>query len=378
MTGRDRKNSIKALFGDAIVPAQPSAPVSPTPAVAPVAAERAPEVKSAGAPPLPMRPVTSAPPPQADAGGSPLRAASGAVKAMGLSLNTIAREAEEARHLRQALEEGERVLSLPTSRIEGSFVSDRLSVGEVDDPQFAELVESMRESGQQVPILVRPHPSEEGRFQVAYGHRRLRAAAALGIEVKALVRSLTDDQLVLAQGKENAERRNLSFIERAVFARTLVSRGFERRLIGDALAVQKSELSRLLQVADGVPEAVIRAIGPAPKAGRERWMKLVDLFGVKGAPDAAADEASRATFRASDTDRRFELVLARLSQPAKAPEKTSEPTDLLAPGGRVFAGYKRQGRVVRIDFAKDVDEAFLDALSEHVRQAYAAHLKLKN
>lgn len=377
MTGRDRKNSIKALFGDAIVPTQPSAPSSA--AVAPpVAAGSAPEIKSAGAQPLPTKPAAPATPSQPDAGGSPLRAASGAVKAMGLSLNTIAREAEEARHLRQALEEGERVLSLPTSRIEASFVSDRLTAGEIDDPQFAELVESMRESGQQVPILVRPHPSGEGRFQVAYGHRRLRAAAVLGIEVKALVRSLTDDQLILAQGKENAERRNLSFIERAVFARTLVTRGFDRRLIGDALAVQKSELSRLLQVADGVPEAIIRAIGPAPKAGRERWMKLVELFGTKGASDAAADEAGRATFRAADTDKRFELVLARLTEPAAARDEKSQPMELLAPGGRAFAGYRRQGRVVRIDFAKDVDEAFLDALSEHLRDAYSAHLKAKD
>ncbi|TPP04650.1 plasmid partitioning protein RepB [Rhizobium glycinendophyticum] len=366
MTGRDRKNSIKALFGDAI---------APTPASPPAPASQVPDVKSADVQPLPLKPSTPAASAPSDGAASPLRAASGAVKAMGLSLNTIAREAEEARHLRQALEEGERVLSLPTSRIEASFVSDRLTAGEVDDPQFAELVESMRESGQQVPILVRPHPSEDGRFQVAYGHRRLRAATALGIEVKALVRNLTDDQLVLAQGKENAERRNLSFIERAVFARTLVTRGFDRRLIGDALAVQKSELSRLLQVADGIPEAVIRAIGPAPKAGRERWMKLVELFGTKSAVDLSSDEIGRATFRAADTDRRFELLLARLARPTETSAAKVQPSELLAPGGRAFAGYKRQGRVVRIEFSKDVDEAFLDALSEHVREAYAAHLK---
>jgi ParB family transcriptional regulator, chromosome partitioning protein len=377
MTGRDRKNSIKALFGDTITPAPASAP-----ATTPVPAQRAPEIKSAGVQPLPLKPSAPTPIPAApaptDASASPLRAASGAVKAMGLSLSTIAREAEEARHLRQALEEGERVLSLPTSRIEASFVSDRLTAGEVDDPQFAELVESMRESGQQVPILVRPHPSEDGRFQVAYGHRRLRAANVLGIEVKALVRSLTDDQLVLAQGKENAERRNLSFIERAVFARTLVTRGFDRRLIGDALAVQKSELSRLLQVADGVPEAVIRAIGPAPKAGRERWMKLVEHFGSKNATALASEEIGRATFRAADTDKRFELLLASLTRPTETSAEKAQTLDLLAPGGRAFAGYKRQGRVVRIDFAKDVDEAFLDALAEHVREAYAAHLKARN
>lgn len=377
MTGRDRKNSIKALFGDAIIPPAAANPVAGAPPAA-SSLQRAPEVKSIAVPAPATKPSTPVAPANADAGVSPLRAASGAVKAMGLSLNTIAREAEEVRHLRQALEEGERVLSLPTNRIEASFVSDRLTAGEVDDPQFAELVESMRESGQQVPILVRPHPSEDGRFQVAYGHRRLRAASALGIEVKALVRSLTDDQLILAQGKENAERRNLSFIERAVFARTLVSRGFDRRLIGEALAVQKSELSRLLQVAEGIPETVIRAIGPAPKAGRERWMKLMELFGAKASSETAADEIGQAIFRESDTDRRFELLLARLTQPAAVRGEKAEPVELLAPGGRVFAGYKRQGRIVRIDFAKDVDEAFLDALSEHVKRAYAEHLKTKS
>ncbi|MDH4442607.1 MAG: plasmid partitioning protein RepB [Rhizobium sp.] len=376
MTGRDRKNSIKALFGDAITPgaAPASAPAAPSSAAR---LEPAPEIKSRDSLPLPASPPGSSSSPRTETGVTSPRAASGAVKAMGLSLTTIAREADEARHLRQALEEGERVLSLPTDRIEASFISDRLSAGETDDPQFADLVESMRDSGQQVPILVRPHPTEEGRFQVAYGHRRLRAAATLGIAVKALVRGLTDDQLILAQGKENAERRNLSFIERAVFARTLVTRGFDRRLIGDALAVQKSELSRLLQVADGVPESVIRAIGPAPKAGRERWMKLVDLFGAKSAEATATEELARATFRGADTDRRFELLLARLAEPVAVRGAKPEPTELVAPGGRVFASYKRQGRVIRLDFAKDVDEAFLDALSEHVSAVYAAHLKAR-
>ncbi len=43
----------------------------------------------------------------------------------------------------------------------------------------------------------------------------LKAVRRLELQVKAIVRKLTDDELVLAQGKENAERRNLSFIERA-------------------------------------------------------------------------------------------------------------------------------------------------------------------
>ncbi|MGL3607894.1 plasmid partitioning protein RepB [Rhizobium sp. G187] len=362
MAGRDRKNSIKALFGDSS-PLAPEAKMQPAETVA---GEQAGSRESQPD----QRPAEPA--------NGPARAASGAVKAMGLSLSSIAREAEEARQLRQALEEGERVISLSTERIEASFVQDRLSNGDVDDPQFAELIESIRESGQQVPILVRPHPEHEGRFQVAYGHRRLRAAQALGVEVKALVRTLSDDELVVAQGKENAERRNLSFIERALFAKTLATRGFDRKLIGDALAVQKSELSRLIQVADGLPDMVIRAIGPAPKAGRDRWMKMVELLSAKAAMQLASDEITQESFRTADSDRRFELLFGRLAQPVAAARTINEPLRLTAEDGRSFAEYRRQGRTVKIDFAKDADPAFLDQLSELLRSAYAAHVKTKH
>ena len=53
---------------------------------------------------------------------------------------------------------------------------------------------------------------KEGFYQVAYGHRRVRATAILGIKVRAIVRDLTDAELVIAQGQENNARQDLSFI----------------------------------------------------------------------------------------------------------------------------------------------------------------------
>lgn len=350
MTGRDRKNSIKALFGGDILPA---------------GTERAPETKSL--------------PPSAETPSPPGRAASGAVKAMGLTLSSITREAEEARALRQALEEGERIVALDTGSIDASFVSDRLSDEERDDPDFLALVESMRENGQQVPILVRPAAdgAGEGRYQVAYGHRRLKAARRLGVKVKAIVRPLTDDELVLAQGKENAERRNLSFIERALFAHTLVARGFERRLVGDALAVQKSELSRLLQVAEAVPLRFIYAIGPAPKAGRERWMALGALFsnGNGAEIEKADDETTSQRFAAAASDERFQMLFDRLLRPAQKAAPAAE--EIVRADGALLAKLERKGKAVRLSFAKDVDPAFIAALTGRLREDYAVFLAEK-
>ncbi|WP_439629568.1 plasmid partitioning protein RepB [Shinella sp.] len=344
MTGRDRKNSIKALFGGDILPA----------------GEVAPETKS-----LP-------------AAGEPGRTSSGAVKAMGLTLSSITREAEEARALRQALEEGERIVALDTDRIEASFVNDRLSDEDRDDADFLALVDSMRDSGQQVPILVRPAPvtdgGGEGRYQVAYGHRRLKAARRLGQKVKAIVRALSDEELVLAQGKENAERRNLSFIERALFAQALVARGFERRLVGDALAVQKSELSRLLQVADSVPIRFVREIGPAPKAGRERWMALGALFenGNGAEIEKADDEVTSEQFRRVGSDERFQKLFDRLMH--RAPKAVAAVEEIRKADGGLLAKIERKGKAVRIAFPPDVDPAFIARLTARLEEDYAAFL----
>ena len=94
---------------------------------------------------------------------------------------------------------------------------------------------------------------------------------------------MTDIELITAQGLENSQRGNLSYIERAVFAARLEDRGFARTVIIDALATDKTELSKLISVARAVPESVIDAIGPAPKAGRRRWLAFVDLLQNPGA-----------------------------------------------------------------------------------------------
>ena len=131
------------------------------------------------------------------------------------------------------------VIELAAHLIDASFIEDRLGTSPED---HASLVASIREHGQQVPILVRPNPQQEGRYQIAYGHRRLRAAIELERPVRAIVKPLTDEQLVVAQGQENSARTDLSFIERALFAAQLEARGFNRETIMAALSIDKTGL----------------------------------------------------------------------------------------------------------------------------------------
>jgi ParB family chromosome partitioning protein len=240
----------------------------------------------------------------------PARQSAHAVRVMGVEIDRLADAARDAEQLRSQIENGSSVVELDPGLIDSSFISDRFAP--TADRDFRRLVDSMRESGQQVPILVRPNALHPGRYQIAFGHRRREAAAELGIAVKAIVRPLSDTDLVVAQGKENAERRNLTFIERAMFAAALDRKGFTRATLNAALGVHTTEMTRLLAVAAAVPEELARAVGPAPKAGRPRWMEVAALAGDAGAAQRAADVIAEPSFERRDTDARFEVVLAAL------------------------------------------------------------------
>jgi ParB family transcriptional regulator, chromosome partitioning protein len=238
----------------------------------------------------------------------------GAVGAMSRSLEQMSAEVEAARSITEAVAAGEAVVEIPPDRIDESFVVDRFDhEGSVDD-----LVASIREHGQQVPILVRPHPSARGRFQTAYGHRRLKAIRQLGISARCVVRQLDDNALVVAQGQENSARRDLSFIERASFAVALEDRSFGRDTIMAALSVDKTELSRMVSTRRALPDEIVRAIGAAPLVGRRRWMELAERLKQKKAVSRALEAAKSETLAGLTSDQRFAAVMEALSLPPPA------------------------------------------------------------
>lgn len=135
--------------------------------------------------------------------------------AISQSLGGISEKVKRAEEIEQKLIEGQVIVDLEPALIDNSFVPDRMEAPEEQNAAFRDLI---RQHGQNVPILVRPKPGATERYEVAFGHRRLKAARELGIKVRAVVRPLTDEQLVIAQGQENSGRTDLTFIERARFA----------------------------------------------------------------------------------------------------------------------------------------------------------------
>ncbi|MFC5423787.1 plasmid partitioning protein RepB [Bosea eneae] len=252
---------------------------------------------------------------QSDRAAAPGYASRGASKNMLASINELAAKAAQA----EAPIDGEVVQEIDPDRIEDSFVSDRLTQ---EDVAFEELVNGIRERGQDTPILVRPHPNDSGRYQTVFGHRRLRAARQLGRKVKAVVRNVSDEEHVIAQGQENSARENLTFIERALFAQRLIGRGHDRGTVQTALSVDAPMLTRMLSVSGRIEEDLLLLIGPANSIGRDRWLEFAQLYEKPSNRSTVSQVCQTTVFLAATSEVRFEMLLGELKK-ADKPRRAS-------------------------------------------------------
>ena len=295
------------------------------------------------------------------------------VGAMGAALENMKGQSEaEIAALKAQIESGHTVVEIETDKIDGSFVSDRM---DRSDDALASLKEQIKSQGQIVPILVRPHPEIVGRYQIAFGHRRVAAAAALGIKVRAVIRDLSDEDLVIAQGQENNERLDLSYIERARFAATLEERKFTRPTIMAALSVRKGDLSSLVSIATKIPADIINAIGRAPGIGRPRWLDFLALILEANGVDRAREIIKKPDFLKLESDERFLTLFAKLSKkervaPQNLPSQFSFWKD---PDGRRLAKVNDTETKYTLQIDKSIDPEFGSFVFSKLDELYATY-----
>jgi ParB family chromosome partitioning protein len=105
---------------------------------------------------------------------------------------------------------GVRFAELPISSVHANAKQPRQVF---DEDALAELTHSVREFGVLQPIVVRP---DEHGYELVMGERRLRAAAAAGLDlVPAVIRSTADDAMLRDALLENIHRTQLNPLEEA-------------------------------------------------------------------------------------------------------------------------------------------------------------------
>jgi ParB family chromosome partitioning protein len=131
----------------------------------------------------------------------------------------------------------------------------------MDQGALDELAQSIRARGILQPLLVRPHPTDPGRFQIIAGERRWRAAGAAGLhEVPTLVRELADTDAAAVALVENLQRQDLNAVDEAEGYDRLINQfGLTQEAVGQAIGKSRSHISntlRLLNLPPTVKEAL--------------------------------------------------------------------------------------------------------------------------
>ena len=169
----------------------------------------------------------------------------------------------------------ERVQSLPLDKLE-PFPNHPFKV--IDDDKMLETVESIKERGVLVPILVRP--KNDGNFEIVSGHRRHHASQLAGLtEIPAIVREMDDDTAILLMVDSNLQREELLPSEKA-FAYKMkldamkrqagrpsknsaqLGRNFDgkesREILAEQVGESRNQISRFIRLTNLVPDLLDR------------------------------------------------------------------------------------------------------------------------
>lgn len=266
-----------------------------------------------------------------------------------------------------------RIAELDPGLVHAGGLADRLDVSQAE---IATLAESLRNAGQKVPILVRPHPEKPGEYEIVAGRRRLAACRLAGINVRAEIQDLDDTALVMGQAIENIAREDLTYIERAKLAARMVDEaGLDAADIDTAFSCGKTDRSRYLKIGRGVPDDILSFVGKAPGIGRPRWEKLVAQIDA----DETALPRVREALAAANTeggslgesDARFSHLYDaafRLDAPISRKETTA-PTarEVRVPAhDKPIGTIKRSGTAVQLTLRNAPKPGFLDWLDRNV------------
>lgn len=116
--------------------------------------------------------------------------------------------------------------------------------------QLNELAASIAKNGVMQPILVRPHPEQEGKYEIIAGERRWRATQAAGLgTIPAVVRSLEDQQAMEMALVENVQRQDLTPVEEALgYQRLLDEFAYTQEALSATVGKSRSHIANLLRL----------------------------------------------------------------------------------------------------------------------------------
>ena len=129
---------------------------------------------------------------------------------------------------------------------------------EFDGEKLDELAQSIKENGIIQPIIVRQSPVIG--YEILAGERRYRASLLAGLtSIPAVVKQLSDQEMMVQSIIENLQRENLNPIEEARAYESLVEKGFTHAEIADKMGKSRPYISNSIRLLS-LPEQILSEV----------------------------------------------------------------------------------------------------------------------
>ena len=129
---------------------------------------------------------------------------------------------------------------------------------EFDREKLDELAQSIKENGVIQPIIVRQSPVIG--YEILAGERRYRASLLAGLRsIPAVVKQLSDQEMMVQSTIENLQRENLNPIEEARAYESLVEKGFTHAEIADKMGKSRPYISNSIRLLS-LPEQILSEV----------------------------------------------------------------------------------------------------------------------
>lgn len=129
---------------------------------------------------------------------------------------------------------------------------------EFDREKLDELAQSIKENGVIQPIIVRQSPVIG--YEILAGERRYRASLLAGLRsIPAVIKQLSDQEMMVQSIIENLQRENLNSIEEARAYESLVEKGFTHAEIADKMGKSRPYISNSIRLLS-LPEPILSEV----------------------------------------------------------------------------------------------------------------------
>ena len=190
-----------------------------------------------------------------------------------------------------------------------------------NDAEMAELMKSIADAGVLSPALARP--KEGGGYELIYGHRRLAACKALGMDtMPVIVRKLTDEEAVITMVDSNLQREHILPSEKAFAYKmkmeALRHQGRTSDQLGPKLTVEEiakgdsaSQVKRYIRLTNLIPEILQMvddgriALTPAVELSYLQPSEQETLFSIMDCDEVTPSLSQAQRLRRMSEEQRF-------------------------------------------------------------------------